>query len=92
MHSKPVGHAIERNQLVNFKARPHQRPFRAIDEDLRNQGPGIVGASLHRPVSPRRHDGEQCATGRFHHVAVYGEEIAAFANRTNDVGADAAGG
>src|SRR5690349_4681684 len=30
MRLKPIRHAIERNQLVNFKARPHQRPLRVI--------------------------------------------------------------
>jgi crotonobetainyl-CoA:carnitine CoA-transferase CaiB-like acyl-CoA transferase len=65
-----------------------QRPFRAINEDLRHQGPRVISAGLYRAVSTRRHDSEQGAICRFHQIAVDGQEIATFTNRANDVGAD----
>ena len=48
--SQPIRHAIESNQLVNFKARAYQRPFVALDQHFRHQGPRVVGTGLDRAI------------------------------------------
>ena len=92
MRLKPIRHAIERNQLVNFKAGADHGPFRAFHQHFRHQRPCIVGPGLHRPIGARRHHGQQGAGRRLRQFAVEGEEIAALADRPDHVGADAAAG
>jgi len=92
MRLKPIRHTIERNQLVDFKAGADDGPFRVFHQHFRHQRPAVVGAGLHRPIGARRHDGEQRATWRLGQMAVAGEEIAAFADRPDHIGANPAGG
>ena len=61
---------------------------RAVDQHFRHQGPRVVGAGLYRAIGARRHHGKQCTACRFHHIAVDGEEIAAFTHRPDHIGAD----
>ena len=87
---KPAGQPIERNQVVAFKARPHNCPLRAVDQHFRHQSAGMVGSGLHRALGAGRHHRQQSAIGRVRQIAVPGEEIAAFADRADDIGLDAA--
>src|SRR6478736_4803124 len=88
--SQPIRHAIESNQLVNFKARAYQRPFVALDQHFGYQGPRVVGTRLDGAIGACRHHGKQCTFRRFQHLPVDGEEIAALTHWPHHVGANAA--
>src|SRR5262245_57526329 len=87
MRSKPIRHAIEPNEFVNLNARANHGPLRPIVHNFGHQGPGIVSAGPDCAVCARGHDRQQCVTRGFHHIAVNGEEVSAFANWPDYVGA-----
>jgi hypothetical protein len=87
--SDPVRYAVPADELCDLDARAHQGEASALDQDLRDERPRIIGSGLHRSVGARRHHGEKIAGRGGNHVAVERKEIAGFADRPDHVGDDA---
>ena len=63
-------------------------PFVAVDQHFGDERAGIVGRGHHRAIGAGRHHGEQVAFLDALDAAVLGDEIAALADRADNVGGD----